>query len=320
MKLWMLAFIALSAVACRTREPLVITTRGTELLIPEGIAVDAAGRIYVSSINLHKIIVIEKDGSHRDFIPAGHDKYLEGLGMKIDGKRNWLWALSNIQQGKTYTSQVHAFDLETGKTQQYHVLRDTVPHLFNDLVIGNDGRIFLTDTYYSAVYSLDPEARKLELVVKSKLLDYPNGLVEGKYGKLYVATYEHGPMMLDLATKELKPLGGFRDSAIAFALDGLNVWNNTLTGVYNYNPAGDRSTNAVVQYVLVEDGTAIAEERIIDRGNALFYEPTTAAVAGDYLYVIANSHLATYNANKQSVKGVENKLKPVTVIRYRLKD
>lgn len=308
--------IQLSALA--QEKPVVINTTGTELLIPEGIAVnESTGEIYVSSINKHKIIIIDKNGRHRDFIPENHDKFLEGLGMKIDARRNWLWVTSNRQQGKQYTSQVHAFDLAKGQTQQYYMLTDTIPHLFNDLVIDKDGKILLTDTYYSAVYSINPDTKQLSLLIKSSRLDYPNGLVRGTNGKLYIATYRNGPMMLDTDTKQLSPLGGYKDSALAYGLDGLVVWNNTLIGVHNLGP--DRSKNTVIQYTLSKDGLSITNERFIDRGHASFHEPTTSALAGNHLYVLANSHLATYNANKESVLGVESKLTPVAIVRYDLK-
>ena len=304
--------------ALAQEKPTVINTTGTELLIPEGIAVDeSTGDIYVSSINKHKIIIINKNGSHRDFIPENHDKFLEGLGMKIDTRRNWLWVTSNRQQGKQYTSQVHAFDLTKGQTQQYYVLTDTIPHLFNDLIVDRDGKILITDTYYSAVYTIDPVSQQLSLLVKSPNFDYPNGLVRSNTGKLYIATYRNGLMMLDTDTKKLTPLTGFKDSTLAYALDGLVIWNNTLIGVYNLGP--DRSKNSVIQYMLSKDGTTITSERFIDRGHSSFHEPTTAALAGNHLYVLANSHLATYNANKESVIGVETKLTPVAIVRYDLK-
>jgi len=311
--------LMISAGSIAQQKPTIITTTSTSTLIPEGITVHA-GKIYVSSINEHKIIIIDEKGDHKDFITSGQDNFKEGLGMKIDHKRNWLWALSNIKNGKQHTCQVHAFDLATGKQEQYYLLTDTVQHLFNDLVIAKDGTIYITDTYYSAVYKLDPHTKKLELFVKSPQLDYPNGLVFGKDPKLlYIATYVHGLSMLDLNTKQIIPLGGYKDTAIAHALDGLEFWNNTIIGVYNYNPQGDRSSHAVIQYKLNQNGTAITNETIIDRGNAMFYEPTTAALEGNKLYVIANSHLAFYNENKQSIKGIESKLKPVTVIKYELK-
>ena len=43
-------------------------------------------------------------------------------------------------------------------------------------------------------------------------------------------------------------------------------------------------------------------------------DPTTAALHKNQLYVLANSHLDAYNANKTSVKGIENKLKKPLIL------
>ena len=55
--------------------PKVITTRSEKEVIPEGITINPAnGTIYVSSINLKKILAINNDGPHKDFIKTGeHD-------------------------------------------------------------------------------------------------------------------------------------------------------------------------------------------------------------------------------------------------------
>lgn len=124
-------------------------------------------------------------------------------------------------------------------------------------------------------------------------------------------------MQLDITSKKLSPLKGYADSVKAFALDGLVYWNNTIIGVYN--SAEKNSDNAVVQYFLNDEGDKIINERIIDKGNALFHEPTTAAVLGNNLYVLSNSYLAAYNANKESVEGIEDKLGAVTILVYKLK-
>ena len=62
-----------------------------------------------------------------------------------------------------------------------------------------------------------------------------------------------------------------------------------------------------------------AIEKIIDKGNELFHDPTTAAILGNKLYVLANSYLGEYNANKESTQGISDQLGPVTIIVYELK-
>ena len=164
---------------------------------------------------------------------------------------------------------------------------------------------------------MDPVSQQLNLFLRDALIAWPNGIVCNTHGNLYLATYSHGLMQLDIASKKLRPLQGYTDSTKAYNLDGLVFWNNTIIGVYNGSETN--KNNAIVQYALNAGGDKIISENIIDRGNALFHDPTTAAVRGNKLYVLANSYLAEYNANKESAMGIADKLGPVVVLVYELK-
>ncbi|WP_217602173.1 SMP-30/gluconolactonase/LRE family protein [Chitinophaga sp. GbtcB8] len=297
--------------------PEIITTRTEKDVIPEGITINPVnGTIYVSSIALQKIIAINKDGSHKDLIKSGQDGLLEGLGMKTDPKAQWLWVVSNKKQGSWYLSCVHAFDIKTGVVKQKYILKDTTRHLFNDLILHPDGKLYITDTYDSSLYEVDPVREKLSLFVKDSLIAWPNGITYNANGKVYIATYSHGLMQLDLLSKKLTPLKGYTDSTKAYNLDGLVFWNNSIIGVYN--GAKTNKDNAVVQYSLNNSGDEITGEKIIDKGNELFHDPTTAAILENKLYVLANSYLGEYNANKESAVGISGQLGPVTVLVYEL--
>jgi hypothetical protein len=296
----------------------IINTHTEKDVIPEGITIDpATGTIYVSSIVLKKIIAINDNGSHKDFIKSGQDEFLEGLGMKIDPVKKWLWVVSNQKQDNGYISRVHAFDIKTGTVKQKYVLKDTARHLFNDLILHPNGKIYITDTYYASLYEVDPVSQQLNLFLKDSIIAWPNGITYNTAGKVYLATYSNSLIQVDLSTKKLIPLKGYSDSTKAYNLDGLVFWNNTIIGIYNGAPSNKE--NAVVQYSLNSSGDKIVGEKIIDKGNELFHDPTTAAVLGNKLYVLANSYLGEYNANKESAVGITDKLGPVTVIVYELK-
>jgi DNA-binding beta-propeller fold protein YncE len=311
-----LLLILLNGVA--QSQPQVITTKTENEVIPEGITIDpGTGTVYVSSIALKKIYAIKADGSHRDFIRSGQDDFLEGLGMKIDARTQLLWVVSNQKQDQWYISNVHAFDLKSGAVNHMYLIKDTIRHLFNDLILHPDGKVYITDTYGASIYQVDPAKKELSLFLKDSLIAWPNGITYNKKGKVYLATYSHGLMQLDLPTKKLTPLKGYKDTTQAYNLDGLVFWNNSIIGVYNGAPTN--KDNAVVQYALNQAGDGIVSEKVIDKGNALFHDPTTAAIRGNQLYVLANSYLGEYNANKESVKGISAQLGPVTVLIYELK-
>lgn len=320
MKKYLIAFISLLVIlelSAQTR-PQVITTRTEKNVIPEGITIHpTSGKIYVSSIFLKKIIAIDKNGSHKNFIKSGQDDFLEGLGMKIDPKSEWLWVVSNQKQDNWYVSYVHAFDTRTGEQRQRYQLKDTTRHLLNDLTLHPNGNIYITDTYTASIYELDPAKKGFRLFLRDSLIAWPNGITYNDQGKVYVATYSHGLMQLDITSKKLEPLTGYTDKKMAFNLDGLVFWNNNIIGVFNGGE--NNKENAIVQYTLNNGGDKIESEKIIDQGNALFHDPTTAALLNNKLYVLANSYLMEYNANKESAVGITDKLGPVVVLVYDLK-
>ncbi|MEI9943483.1 MAG: hypothetical protein WDN26_04615 [Chitinophagaceae bacterium] len=288
-------------------------------LVPEGIAIHPGnGTIYVSSIAQKKIIKIMPDGSSADLITEGQDNFLEGLGMKVDSKRSFLWALSNSRKGNEFTSQIHAFDLVSGKMMHQFKITDTIPRLFNDLVIDKSGKLLVTDTYHSSVYKYDPAFKKLELFLyDTSKFQWPNGIEFLDEQNLVLATYAKGLVRVNIESKEIHSLSGYRDSTHAFGLDGLVVNGNSLYGVYNAGKEG-YSSNGVIKYTLDKKRKRVISEKVLDRGNPAFADPTTAARFRNKLYVIANSHLSQYNANKETVKGIENVLTPLKLVLYKL--
>jgi len=309
-----LVLISLVFIISAQQNPVVITLKNTETSIPEGIAVDLkTGDIYITSINLHKIIIAKKDGSYRDFIASGAEGFGEGLGIKIDEKRNRIWVASNKKEGNGFVSQVHVFDKSTGGVTNVFNHKDTLNHLFNDLVIDDDGNAWITATMSGKLFYADTKSDKLSIAMNDTLIKYPNG-IELYKNKLYIATYGSGLLVYDMEKKKLDKLKGYNNATYAFNLDGPGIYNNSLLAVYNTDSLN--SNNAIIEYKLDKTGTAIVEEKIIQKGHPLFREPTTLAVAGNKLYVLANSNLGVYNANKESVAGVEQKLSPITILVY----
>ncbi len=287
-------------------------------LVPEGIAIHPDnGTIYISSIAQKKIIQIKADGNSSNFVSEGQDDFLEGLGMKVDVTRRYLWALSNIRKGKEFTSQIHAFDIASGKTMHQFKIKDTIQRLFNDLVIDKSGSLLITDTYHSSIYKYDPAYKKLEVLIHdTSKLKWPNGIEFLDENNLVVATYGKGIVRVTIPSKEINSLTGYQDRLIAYGLDGLVLNENHLYGVYNIAKAGN-AENVVIKYTLDEKKQQIINETIMDKGNPAFADPTTAAKFGNKLYVIANSHLDQFNANKETVTGIEDKLTPLKLVLYK---
>ncbi len=288
------------------------------LLVPEGIATDPRnGFIYISSIDKKKIVVFRDDKLQKDFISSGRDGFLEGLGMKIDTSRNLLWAISVSTAPKKFVSQLHGFDLATGKTIHKYVREDSLPMMFNDLDLDHEGNIYITDTRSGIIYFVEVTKKHLEIFLKSDSIQFPNGIAIGDHNQLYVASYGTGLLRVDIPTKSVHKLPGFRDTLVTHGMDGLVYTKNMLMGVYSYDVQANRFAEPLmIQYQLDEKGQHIVQENSFFRSDHSFVQPTTLSLAGKYVYILANSHLGVFNENKQSVKGREKEFKPLTIIRY----
>jgi streptogramin lyase len=302
-------------VAIQAQTPRIIATDSPKDVIPEGICIDPrTGSIFVSSIHQKKIMKIDTLGRTAEFITSNQDGFLEGLGMKVDTVHHLLWAASVQKEGNLHNSKIHAFDVRNARTMHQFVLKDSGNHLLNDLVITQSGNIFITDTYFGAVYRIDETRRGLQLFLKHPMLAYPNGIEDLGNNNLAIATYSNGIVILNSKSQKISRLPGAKDTVIFKGLDGLVRSGERLYGVYNAGKS--QKDNAVVEYILNAACDSIVGEKIIDRGNALFHDPTTAAMYKGTLHVIANSYLTEYNQNKASTKGIENQLGSVVLLAY----
>src|SRR5690348_37462 len=97
----------LLVINCYSQEAKVICTNSEADIIPEGIAVNTtSGTIYVTSIARKKILAIDENGKCSDFIKSNQDGFLQGLGIKVDEKKHWLWVVSNENQGIHYIAKI----------------------------------------------------------------------------------------------------------------------------------------------------------------------------------------------------------------------
>jgi sugar lactone lactonase YvrE len=106
---------------------------------------------------------------------------------------------------------------------------------------------------------------------------------------LYMADYERGLIGFDLAAG--KPFDVPVPKTLALGgIDGLLQWHGELVAVQNgMNPT------RLMRFSLSDDGRSIADVHPIAANQSDLTVPTLAALAGDTLYVIANSQKANYD-------------------------
>lgn len=297
-------FDAIAAEA-RRRSPTVANARAAMTvaekdLIPEGLAYDAARRVfYLSSLHHRKIVRLTRAGRASDLVPAGRDGLLPVLGIRPDPATGTIWANTFEDGGRT--ELVH-FD-QAGKLLGRHAPSDGRKHGFNDLVIRRSGEILMTDSADNRVYRFDPSSRRFSTLEIHRPLLYPNGIALATDDRSLFIADALGVVHADLAastTRDVAP--GTQTLA---GIDGL-YWNRgSLVAVQN-----SVGTNAIVAFRLAKDGNRVTATTVLERGTSLTTLPTTGAIVGADFYFISNSQIDNEREGRIVDPG---KLEPVRI-------
>jgi sugar lactone lactonase YvrE len=169
----------------------VAEQRDDDRFVPEGIAIDADGRILLGSIRRGTIVRGDEVLSRRQ----GHWSVF-GMRFHNDGS---LWFASaavpqladvGADQGKT---GLFRLDMESGKITRAALLPQRVDEqVLGDLVLAGD-TIYTTDSLTGALYRYDIAADEFTALLEPGTFGSPQGLVLDESGKhLYVADYIGG--------------------------------------------------------------------------------------------------------------------------------
>jgi tetratricopeptide (TPR) repeat protein len=283
-------------------------------LLPEGIAYDPGdGSFYLGSLWKNKIIKVSPEGKASDFTGENQDGLRSVSGLKVDPERRVLWAASLVSQpwaksrpDEAGWSAVFKYDLGTGKLVKKFEFEDKgTAHLLNDLAITRSGDVFVTDSIRNEVYAIFHDGDSLESFFRSDEFMYTNGIALGGDDRtLYVASPGNGVYMINIASKECRPLS-HPETMTLTGIDGLYFFENSLVAV---QPGLDR----VSRYYLNPGGDAVERLEIIEAHNPLFNFPTTGTIAGEWLYYIANSQ--AYSFNPDGTLFPAEKLKKVVIL------
>jgi streptogramin lyase len=261
--------------------------------IPEGIAYDPdAKRYFVGSVAQRRILERTRKGKFVEFSRES-DGLNSVLGLRVDAPRGLLYAVStngfSILTGEASDNALFVYDLRTRALRARYGAPEALN--FNDVAVGPNGEVAVTDSGTGAVYRLDTQSGELIFLVPPRGLWSANGLVFAPDGKrLYVAVAT-GVAVVELASGRVERVRQPDDIATA-AIDGLYWYDGDLVGVQNTICPG-----RVVRLDLNEDGTAISGLTVLQAYHPLLDEPTTGAIVGRNLQVIANSQVARVQPN-----------------------
>ncbi|HEY0855815.1 MAG TPA: hypothetical protein VGE16_02085 [Albitalea sp.] len=282
-------------------------------LIPEGIAFDAPRRrFYVGSIAQRKIVASDARGRVRDFSRPS-DRLDAVLGLAVDARRHQLHAVStNGFEASARTLRRNAvlrYDLRSGRLAE----RIDVPDAqqLNDIAIAADGTQYATDSPGGALWRRKPGEPAFTAFVPSGSLPGANGIALSPEGTIYVA------MSTGIARVDPASAGFARlpqpDSVVTGGIDGLYWHEGDLVGVQNVTHPG-----RVIRIRLAEAGRRIAGIAVLQsHHHPALAEPTTGAIVGQTLHLVANSYVAHYQPDG-SIRDAQQ-LKPTVILAVPLK-
>jgi sugar lactone lactonase YvrE len=240
-----------------------------------------------------KIVRRAADGSVSDW--AGPREGLWSiLGIKVDTARGALWANSCSMGDQLPMAPPDSATVGRGAllrlrlpdgavVGRYEPGPDRRPVCFNDLAIAPSGDIFLTSGP-SGLWRLRNGADTLERILADTTL-WLNGIATGPDGALYAAGDAQGPLRVDPETGRWQAVTAAPSDTLR-GIDGLYVHRGALVWIQNgVEPA------RVVHAPLTDDGMAIREVRVLERGHPDYESPTTGVMVGDTLFYVATAQL-----------------------------
>ena len=266
--------------------PLSIVTERAGF-IPEGIEFDNVNnRFLTGSLADGTIYEITYDGR---LLPAfTSPDLISSVGIEVDEPRNRLLVANSDRSSPTGAAMLGVYELDSGSqlamvdlTASIADEPDNANHFANDVVVGDSGVVFVTDSSQNIVYRVDPDYRASVLVNFGS--DSPfglNGLEYHSAGYLILVSPGTGQLIK-------VPVANPDSSSVieidypASGGDGL-VWasDGTLASISN-------NSSSVSKY-RSDDNWSSA--RLV--GMASFEgQATTGAAVGDYIYVV-QPHLA----------------------------
>jgi sugar lactone lactonase YvrE len=184
-----------------------------ERVFPESITSTKDGTLYVGSLGTGGVIRIKPNSQRAEsWIKPGAFGSRSILGVLAHEPTNTLWVCSNdmtaigvVTRGSETGSSLKGFDLKTGEGKFSARLPGTHT-VSNDIAIGRDGSVFVTNSAAPEILRLAPGTASLEVWAQDPLFAPPaggfglDGIAFGSDGVLYVSMYASGQLLRVVAT------------------------------------------------------------------------------------------------------------------------
>lgn len=236
------------------------------------------------------------------------------FGIAIDKRRDMLWAsASPIEQmvnfDSTLQSGVYGYNLSTKRLTKTY--RTTKPSLLGDLVVSNNGELFMSDSKNNVILTRSNGDTLLTFFSSYEFQNLQGIALSDNSQYLFIADYVKGIYRLDLKTLTLKQLTNSTEASLV-GIDGLEYYNGSLIAIQN-----GVIHFRVMRYFLNETMDTITSYEVIDWNHPAHHEPTNGMIDGDTLYYVANSQWGGYEEDFAQLPS--EKLQDIVVLKYKLK-
>jgi sugar lactone lactonase YvrE len=267
---------------------------------PESISAGPDGTLYVGSLAMGGVWRVKPQvGTVEEWIEPGAFGSRSILGVLVDEKANLLWVCSNDFSSTGVPgpssvpgSFVKGFDLPSGEGKVSAELPGQAT-ICNDMVVGPDGSLYVTNSLTPEILKLKPGTNQLEVWLNSPDFEQPpqgapglDGIAFGGDGNLYVNTFAGGNF---------------------FRVDVKDGMPGKITKLKPTRPLkfpdGLRSTGGTT-FVMAEGGGSV--DRVSVDGSGVDVDtikdgiagPTSVTLAGDTLWITEGQLPHLFEASK----------------------
>lgn len=269
-------------------------------LHPESIAYrKETGSFFISSIRKRKVLQRDDTGKFEDYADSS-DGLFAASGLAVDEKRGVLWVSSPAtRQMEGYpesdslygTSYIFKFDLHSGELLQRYGIYDVEKHYFGDLIVHTNGDLYVTDSYYPAIYQIKQGSNWLELFMQFEYLRSLQGITLSEDGRhLWFADYIEGIFRIDLNTERVIQIQAPEGTSLK-GIDGLAYYQQSLVLIQN----GVFPKRITRVYLDVQD-IKIRDYEYLEKNNPVLDEPTLGTIVNDLFYYVGNSPWGKYDS------------------------
>jgi sugar lactone lactonase YvrE len=191
-------FTAAATAAGAQGAPDKIQVGGDRPVFPESITSIADGTLFTSSVGEGRIFKAApgaKEASAWTAKPASGPQSV--LGVVADQRAGTLWAcysdmaLAKGDSGKAAILRAH--DLSSGKVKKSYAL--PAGSFCNDIAIGSNGTVYVTDTHGGRIMRLAPKADRLTTWFEEKSLAGVDGIAVGDDGSLFLTNVKSNELL-----------------------------------------------------------------------------------------------------------------------------